>query len=285
MLPFQVMSGLLPIGQLFRNSWESFKQHFSVLIVLFLIPLTFSLIAQVLSMAGNSLAEKMFGLVFSLLSFLISVPTGIAAIVVITEGAEVSDAYRRGFQLFFPSIWVGILFECIMIGGSLLFIIPGVIMLTWFSFSNFVLVIERKRGLATLLQSREYVRGHWWAIFGRFFLFGFLMLLLVVVLVLPLSLVLGKMAGTFAFGSLMAFLTPFGLSYSYELYKNLSALKSSLATAVQTSSRSLLIAFGILGLCALLIMLIGASMLFMSFGGIPHITNSAAANPTTTTTP
>jgi hypothetical protein len=59
-------------------------------------------------------------------------------------------------------------------GGSLLFIIPGIILSIFLVLDVYILAAEDIKGLSALIKSREYIRGHWWKVAGRL---GFLVLI------------------------------------------------------------------------------------------------------------
>jgi len=50
--------------------------------------------------------------------------------------------------------------------GLLLLIVPGLLLLTWWSVITPVIVLERKGVLESFGRSRELVRGHGWTVFG-----------------------------------------------------------------------------------------------------------------------
>ena len=88
------------------------------------------------------------------------------------EHIGAGEAYRRASKRLLSLFWIAIMTSFVVIGGLGLLIVPGILFAIWFSFSNFVLVVEDKRGLTALLTSKEYVRGLFWQISGRYALFG-----------------------------------------------------------------------------------------------------------------
>ena len=119
---------------------------------------------------------------------------------------------RRGdlLSLFFLNFLLG--------GAYALFIIPGIIFQVWFSLSAIVLIAEGRSGTEALLASREYVRGHDWAVFSSIgFLVFFALLISSVAELLPLpSLV--RQGLTFALSALAG---PFIAIYLYLIYHSL----------------------------------------------------------------
>jgi hypothetical protein len=80
-------------------------------------------------------------------------------------------------------ILVGIVVGVGVLIGFILLIIPGLILLTIWSVSAPVVVLERPGGLKALGRSRELVRGNGWRVFGVVFVF----VLLVFVVGVPLE--------------------------------------------------------------------------------------------------
>lgn len=67
-----------------------------------------------------------------------------------------------GWKLFVAEI----LAAAAIIGGTILFIIPGIIFATWFSFVSYAVVDEGLSGTDALKRSRELVRGRFWEVMG-----------------------------------------------------------------------------------------------------------------------
>jgi hypothetical protein len=91
-------------------------------------------------------------------------------------------------------VLVGIVVGAAVLVGFILLVIPGLIVLTIWSVSAPVVVLERPGGLKALGRSRELVRGNGWRVFGVVSVF----ILLVLVVGVPLELLadaLGTGAG------------------------------------------------------------------------------------------
>jgi hypothetical protein len=96
----------------------------------------------------------------------------------ITLGATLKNGFKKGLSIW----WVYVLAMVIIIGGSFLLIVPGIIFAVWFFFIEFNVIYKEKKGMAALLNSRDLVNGNFWEIFARidifllivFFVVGFL---------------------------------------------------------------------------------------------------------------
>lgn len=121
--------------------------------------------------------------------------------------------------LIMPIWGVSILAGLIIVAGFILLVIPGIIFSIWYSFAVMIVVLEGIRGNAALKQSKQYVRGRWWAIFGRIFVL-FVIMAIISAIVNGIFGGLGDYVGTFLSDAVSAFiLVPFALCYQYLLYR------------------------------------------------------------------
>jgi hypothetical protein len=141
------------------------------------------------------------------------------------ENIDIKESYRRGWQKIASSWWVSLLTLLAFMGGLLLFIVPGIIFVIWFSLAIFVLVNENIIGTKALSKSKEYIKGKWWSVFWRFVFIGivssvFSMILSAVFSKMPL----GQQVINFASSLVM---TPLTVIYTFLLYLKLKAIKES----------------------------------------------------------
>jgi hypothetical protein len=88
-------------------------------------------------------------------------------------------------------ILVGIVVGIAVVVGLIVFIVPGLILLTIWSVFAPVIVLERPPGLAALSRSRELVRGNGWQVFAVI-----LVLFVLVVVFADVLVVAAESAGT-----------------------------------------------------------------------------------------
>ncbi len=275
---------LMPVGQLFSESWKLYKRRFLVLATLIAIPDLLTLVGQLFYLNGTTLSGILSLIIFwlALASF---VPALAGIVTALSSDTSFFDSFRQGMRSFFPLLWVGILLGLIFWGGMIMFIIPGVMMMVWFSFSGFTFVIEGKRGLNALLQSREYVRGYWWALFGRVVVMSAVILIPIFAVQYATTVVFGKAVATITYVLISIVITPLGMAYSYKLYQNMTALKPGLAATTPTSGRGFLITSAILGLVAPILIAIGVIFLISSMkvttGSMPISAAPAAESSAT----
>ena len=93
------------------------------------------------------------------------------------QPASFKELYKFGFKIFFPAIWISILFNLILFGTAVFLIVPAIVVGIYLSFFSFVLVDQNKRGLAALTHSFYYVRDNFWKVLGRLLALAFLTVL------------------------------------------------------------------------------------------------------------
>lgn len=77
-------------------------------------------------------------------------------------------------HLIWPVIYTSLLVGLIVLAGSILLIIPGIIFAVWYSFVFYHIAFEEKPGLTALRASKQMVVGRWWKILWRVLLPGLL---------------------------------------------------------------------------------------------------------------
>lgn len=184
------------------------------------------------------------------------------------EGIGAREAYRRGWHKILSYWWVSFLTGFVVLGGFLLFVVPGIIFAVWFSMAIFVLVAEDLNGMNALLKSREYVKGKWGGVFWRLL---FIAVLNVVISWVPtlifnfLKVPIGREIGGFVIG---LFLTPLSITYMYIVYSKLKAVKGEVVFAPTGRQKATLIIAGILGMLVIPVLLfLTIFMIFVSSKG------------------
>jgi hypothetical protein len=145
--------------------------------------------------AGASLSLPAIGIAFAFLTFALASPVVGAAVthligeVYLGRPAHIGEAFRVALRILIPLFGTSLLVGLIMIGMTLLLILPGIWFMLGATVISQVMVIERRFGMNAVRRSLELMKGHR----GRAFL--------IVVLVMVLSGVVG-FAFDLAVGSL-----------------------------------------------------------------------------------
>lgn len=265
----------LSIGELFTNSYALFRERYLSLLLIFAVPgfvaavisllfgvgyaVYMAFVTRALLSGGNVVTSIILLAVVLLLIFIpivIIQMWGIAALTVAVSSPKklsFGEAYKKSWKYVRSLWWIMILSGLLIVGGSI-FIIPGIIYSVWYSFDQFVLVDENERGMRALIKSREYVRGHWWAVFFRIFLLA----IIVYIPSLVVSLV-SKAAGVEKDAVIVIctilidiFVAGFAPCYIFSMYKNLREVRGHLDHKITWKTK---FAYSIVSLLGLLIFL------------------------------
>ena len=254
--------GLLPVGELFSVSGETFRRRFGPLVALYLISILLFIIPLAVLLGGGFAFSMLFpdakyvligiGGVLGLIISCITVFWGTASLTVAVtdESLGVSSALSRGWSKVWSFVWLFSILGFVITGGFLLFFIPGMLFLVWFSFAQFVLAEENERGMNAMLKSREYVRGYGGDVFLRMFL---IWIIAAVVGMVPF---IGPILSIVFF--------PFVLIYLYQIYADLKGMHTARAFSASTGEKVKWIFVSLLGYIVvpvMIIALVGAAFL------------------------
>lgn len=131
---------------------------------------------------------------------------------ILKMGDSEKEVFKIGYQKIGRFLLISLVIGLIILGGTILLIIPAIIFGIWYSFSTW-LVLDKNMGIKEALkQSKLMVKGKFWKILGRSVVFGLFTFIVSVVL----SLI--PYAGSF----LLSFIAPLLLLPFYLLYRDLS---------------------------------------------------------------
>jgi len=222
-------SNVISVRDLVRQALFLFRERLWTLIGIIAIPAFLSLVigfGSVTLPSGKGTITLFAVLGVFALAFL-QILAGIAIIRAVgdSEKREITTYFREAFPLFLSFLWVSILVGFLEVVGFILLIIPGIIISVYLSLAVFIVLFESERGVDALKKSHSYVKGRWWAVFGR---------MLVIILI---SGILGGIGAFFsskdaALGQVISvviqiLVVPFSVAYMYFLYTSVkeSAVK------------------------------------------------------------
>ncbi len=235
---------LIGVKDLFRNSWSIYKKDFKKFLVIAVI--FFGIIGLMMTFIGPeipeipeakirlspttptfipTIAQPLFivpwYLFFSIIlaTYLIGIlgsASLIFAVKKVPKEWKVMDVLKEGWSKYWPFFLVSLLAGLVIGIGFLLFIIPGIIFVVWFTFSTYIVVCEDKRGFKALFRSKELVRGYWWPTAKRVFV------LMIIIILFSLGSQFIPYLGQFVF---MILFIPFSIIYNYLIYQNLKEIK------------------------------------------------------------
>ena len=256
---------------LFGFGWKLFTNHWKILTPILVLP-TILRYAGTLLLRPHQPALNVISILLTIVSVALSIAMGPAAVDAVhrivtgsSAGMSLKSQYKIGFGYFWSALLLGIIFGCALVGGGMLFIIPGVIIGIYGSFYIYCLVIDGKRGFSAFTESYSLVRGRWGAVVGRTLFLG-LIVLGGVLVVLGLGFLIGLATGmdvsfvaqpgaapslavqliTFVLNLiLISIISPIAIGYTYRMYASLKATRQPEAPV--KTFKGWLIAFMILG--------------------------------------
>lgn len=195
------MSRLLSISELIRESWSAFATtwHKTLRITIwFLVLPAITFIAVAATRANIETSQALFT-VLSLAKFIVLLWATVRLYRwLLTQEKHIPEPAQeaRTAWKFVPSLlWTSILKGLAIIGGSLLFVFPGIWIAILLQFAEIYLIGENLHGTKALAASYQLVKGRWWATFWRLVIPGLLFLVLSILLVGIITNALGFIAG------------------------------------------------------------------------------------------
>lgn len=227
---------------LLKDAIGVFKVNPKLYMGIYLVPLvvTFLMVFLVKDPETSYMsgADWVLFLSFIALTMVVNIFMGIAMVFAVSDSnLSVKGAYAKAKPYFWRYIGLVILLSVIVMVGMILLVIPGIIFAVWLSMAYFVLILENKNITDSLKQSKDYVTGHWWGVFGRML---FLVLASIVVglaagIVIGIfSIFIPEMVVGILFNLLNLVLVPISVSYFYLLYRDLVNLSQSSNSPIET---------------------------------------------------
>lgn len=251
--PAPKAAGELPsFSDLLSETWEWFPKHATMMIKLYAVSLIWPLIAGIasifLSGPASSLLNSSSSLSRNYLLFLAFLVVGglVSAIVYLRifiaqyvylikndPSLKVSDTIKLSGPFVWPFFSTSLLLGLIIFGGYLLLIIPGIYWGVQYMYAPVLVLIEGTKK-DTLRMSKELVKGYWWAIVTRGFIFAIIIYVastLINYIFNTIFTLLGHLYFPLTYLSLVPnllvtlILTPFSLAFSYRLFVALRRVK------------------------------------------------------------
>jgi hypothetical protein len=251
---------LRSISSLFSDSWKLYKERWQVLVEIVLLPTLVILLGYVLFYLG--LPFSILGGLIVFIGYIIFIFSMLPVIFSLHHAAGADASYKATLGWFWPFVWVTILEILAVMGGFIMLIIPGIWLAVALMLMMYVFVIEHRRGVDALRQSKDYIKGYWWAVLGRVLLLGLIFLAATIIIEIPVTIIAGNAARVLVTMALTLFFVPFSVIYHYIIFENLRALKPELAEAQTKKGTGFIktsaivgIVIPILAVCALVIAL------------------------------
>lgn len=111
-----------------------------------------------------SLTAGLLALLAFVVLLLVSLPTYAIILIASVKGQKIGlrAALAQARMFIVPSLGLSLLTALAVIGGLLLFIIPGLIFIAWFSLSQYAMVAENLGVIESMKRSKQLVKGRVW---------------------------------------------------------------------------------------------------------------------------
>lgn len=155
-------------GAVIRNTLDIYVDQASVLLPASAVVFVISGLVSALLIAASS-ALALVALVVSLVASTLFTGMVVELVSDVQDGrrdSSVSQLLQAAAPVIGQLILVGIVAGIGIVIGFILIIVPGLILITWWSVAAPVVVLEHPGVFAALRRSRELVRGNAWQVFG-----------------------------------------------------------------------------------------------------------------------
>ncbi len=197
---------LVSATEIINKSWDLYRAHWrelSIYMLLLFIPTMILILVGILGLylsmylPAAALINDILTLLILLAAFIFGLWTSVALTMAVKSVYKDNvvlpwkTAYNNTAKLLWPIIYTSALVTLIVIGGTLLLIIPGIIFTFWYIFSVQEIIFAGQKGLAAMSESKKLVVGRWWAVAFRFvapaLLFVLASLMLQQILIFPFT--------------------------------------------------------------------------------------------------
>jgi len=189
------MNTQVAVGPILNRVFDIYKRRAGLLLgmaAVVLIPA--GLIQGIFQAAGGMLAS--LGSVVQLVAVAVYAGAVVRVVEAENSGSEpgsIGEIFGSISDRIWPLVWVGFVSSILVTFGLILLIIPGIVLLVWWSVYQPVIVVQ-KLAWGSLSGSRSLVKGNGWSVFGLA-----LILIVLVFITGAVSLALGALIGG-AFG-------------------------------------------------------------------------------------
>lgn len=151
---------------------KSYIDRFGFYMSIVALPIIISAIPSLMFKPGmveptSPVGWVLFGCIF-IISMILQMYAYIALILSVDDhNKTLKEVYREAHRKIWSYIGLTIVLSLVILGGLILLIVPAIIFMVWFAFSQYVLILERKPIIASLKYSKKLVKGHFMKVFGR----------------------------------------------------------------------------------------------------------------------
>jgi hypothetical protein len=201
---------IISATSLVKESWKIYKNNFLLFLKIIgwlFIPTVIWTILDVSNLTEVAVVpiNICLGLIYSILSIFASIALVLVTDNIIKErNVGLKEIFDLSYSKFFFFFWVSILANLAIIGGTLLFIVPGIIFAVLFSFAPIAAVLDGQKGALALSYSKSLVKDNFWGVLWRwiasFFIYAVALSSIILALIYLVGLVTGELGAILASG-------------------------------------------------------------------------------------
>jgi hypothetical protein len=184
------MTGMNPVSGVLGEAWQQYRAHAAhFLVIAFMIYLVAAILEAILGILPGIIGGLLAGVVGLIAAFLLQAAL-VKAVQDVRDGRvdlNVGETVSAAFPYIVPVAVASILASIAIAIGFVLVIVPGLILLTFWSLIIPSIVIGGAGVLDSFAQSWRTVRGYAWPVFGTYVLVFLILIVVNIVLGLILS--------------------------------------------------------------------------------------------------
>lgn len=170
-------------------------------------------------------ADMLFFLVLIIVSLVVSAFMTIALVHAVADSSlTVKDLFKKAQAQFFKYLGFIILLSLVVTLGFIVLIIPGIWLSVVYAFGMYYLLLENKSIAESFGASKQLVKGRWWAVALRLLMLVAVSMAFFIVIEILAGMIDEASGGVFGYAlssALAVLVTPIGIIYAYELFKDL----------------------------------------------------------------
>lgn len=192
---------LIHFHDLISHTWRDFRKNWNQSLVLskwfLFVPLiTFVFVLLTKNILALSSTISLLGTLANIVITLWTLIRLMRWTLAKDQGKDLLPAENQlAWQLFFPFLWLCILISLAILGGLVIFFLPGIWLSILFTFSYYIFLERNIRGTQAMAASAALIKDRWWGTFFRLLVAGFLFLILYSTFIMILGVVVGAIAG------------------------------------------------------------------------------------------
>ncbi len=254
-------------GRLLTDAQMLFMKHWKRLLGIALPPVLAIALLSALAAGGNSTTKiVLWGLI--VLLYFVDLWAQQSVINALLKGPEtltVAGAYQATRKNYWRFLLLTAFVVLVVFGGSVLFIIPGIIVGVTLMFAPYLFLSEGLSVRESMHRAQALIEGHWSDVFWRSFFFGLILAVVSMVvsflfgfLLSPLGFIVTQVVTTIV----AAMVSVIGVCFSYLLFDNVRQLKAGQTLVAPTGFFSKFNLFAIIGALGAVIS-IGSTIFFL----------------------